>query len=155
MGFRIIGLQSDQFSHLIARDDATLAQFDAERHHISMEHVAPCRITLDDVPKGETAVLVSYEHQGAQTPYRQSGPIYLSEAGAQHWDKVDEIPPAMKRRTLSVRGFDGTGNMIEAEVVEGASLDDCINTFFVNQSVAEIHIHYARRGCFGARAVRA
>lgn len=155
MTFRIFGLQPDNFSHLMGKDEAILALYGAERHVITEPHSAPCRITLDDADCGDTVILVSHAHQTASTPYRQSGPIFLRENSNQLWDQIDKVPPALARRTLSVRGYDAQGNMIEADIAEGVALAQILTGFFTNSHVAEVHIHFARRGCFAAKAVRA
>jgi Protein of unknown function (DUF1203) len=155
MSFRIFGLQSEQYEHLVGKNDAVLAQYGAERHNVTQPNSAPCRVILDDAKVGETVILVSHPHQEASTPYRQNGPIFVSESAQAHWDKIDEVPPALARRTLSVRGYDVQGNIIEADVVEGALLPDLLTEFFEKPLVAEVHIHFARRGCFAAKAVRA
>jgi hypothetical protein len=71
------------------------------------------------------------------------------------FDGVDIVPPALARRTLSLRGFDGAHMMIEADLAEGANAAELIERFLANPSVAYIHAHYARRGCFAARIDRA
>lgn len=65
------------------------------------------------------------------------------------------MPPALARRTLSLRGFDANDMMIEAELTEGAEAAALIERFFTNPNVAYIHAHYARRGCFAALIERA
>ncbi len=62
----------------------------------------------------------------------------------------DAIPPALARRTLSLRGFDAEHMMIEADLTEGSGVGALIERFFANPSVAYIHAHYARRGCYAA-----
>jgi Protein of unknown function (DUF1203) len=153
--FRIIGLEAAQFQHLIGQDQETLGRHRAERHLVTDANSAPCRITLDDVAVGETVILLSHFHQPAATPYQQSGPIFVSETASSVWSKVDEIPPALARRTLSLRGYDKAGSMIVADIVEGANAHQMLNDFLNDHHVAEIHIHFARRGCFAAKALRA
>ena len=73
----------------------------------------------------------------------------------QRFDGVDVIPAALARRTLSLRGFDAEHMMLEADLVEGRDAAALIESFFANASVAYIHAHYAKRGCFAARIDRA
>lgn len=149
MSFRIIGLDPAPFLHLHALSDADLAAAGAQRVGVTGKHVAPCRISLDDAEIGETVLLLNHAHQPADTPYRQQGPIFIRET-EHRFDAEDVIPPALARRTLSLRGFDGAHMMIEADLVEGAEAAALIERFFANENVAYIHAHYARRGCFAA-----
>lgn len=66
----------------------------------------------------------------------------------------DVIPPALARRTLSLRGYDRGHMMIEADLTEGAQAASAIARMFANADLAYIHAHYARRGCFAARIDR-
>ena len=154
MSFRITGLDPAPFAHLHALSEAQLAAMGVQRVRVEARPAAPCRITLDDAEIGEDVLLFSYMHQPADTPYRQQGPIFIRQAQAPFAAR-DEIPPALARRTLSLRGFDSDGMMIEAEVCEGADAAAMIERFFGNEHVAYIHAHYARRGCFAARIDRA
>jgi hypothetical protein len=45
--------------------------------------------------------------------------------------------------------------MIDADVIDGAGLQAAAERFFANSEVAEVHAHYAKRGCFAARLYRA
>ena len=154
MSFRIVGLESDRFEHLHALSDEALKAHGAERVEVREKPGAPCRITLDDAEIGETVLLLSYEHQPAPTPYRQQGPIFVRRA-ASRFEAVGVVPPALARRPLSLRGYDAQGMMIEADLVDGAAAAGLIERFLANADVAEIHAHYARRGCFAARIARA
>lgn len=154
MGFRVTGLEPQCFEHLHALDEAALARLGAVRVRIEQEHAAPCRISLDDAAPGESVILLNYQHQGANTPYRQQGPIFVRET-TDRFDAAGLIPPALRRRVLSLRGFDAGHMMIEADLTEGAEAQALIARFLANEKVAYIHAHYARRGCFAARIDRA
>jgi len=154
MSFRITGLDPAPFAHFFGLTDAELAAEGVRRVRVEARHSSPCRITLDDAEIGEDVLLFSYMHQPADTPYRQQGPIFIRAAPAP-FAGDNEIPPALSRRTLSLRGYDDGGMMIEAEVCEGGDAISTIERFFANAHVAYIHAHYARRGCFAARIDRA
>jgi len=134
--------------------DEQLALGGAKRVRIEQENVAPCRVSLDDAVIGESVILLSFTHQGADTPFHQQGAIYLRETNARFVGR-DTVPPALARRTLSLRGYDVNGMMIEADLTEGAEVAALIERFFANPKVAYIHAHYARRGCFAALIERA
>jgi hypothetical protein len=153
MSFRITGLDPSSFQHLHAGSNAELAAAGAQRVRVTEKPAAPCRISLDDAEIGETVLLLNYAHQPADTPYRQQGPIFIRETQAR-FDARDTIPPALARRTLSLRAFGADHMMVDADLVEGAEAAALIERFFANSAIAYIHAHYARRGCFAALVER-
>ncbi len=153
MSYRIAGLDPAPFRTLHALPDAVLAGRGVQRIAVEHEHVAPCRISLDDAAPGESVLLLTYEHQPAPTPYRQQGPIYVRNTQAR-CESCGVIPPALARRTLSLRGFSAENMMIEADLTDGGEAAEMIERFFANPEIAYIHAHYARRGCFAARIDR-
>jgi len=114
----------------------------------------PCRVSLDDARPGETLILVNYEHQPAPTPFRASHAIFVRE-GVEAVSTVDEMPPALKRRLLSLRAFDASGMMRAADVTEGAVAGPLIERLFEDPEIAYLHAHYAKWGCYAARIDRA
>ena len=153
MSFRITGLDPSPFQHLHALSDADLAAAGAQRVRVTEKPAAPCRISLDDAEVGETVLLLNYAHQPADTPYRQQGPIFIRER--QHRFAADNaIPPALARRTLSLRAFGAAHMMVDADLIEGVDAAALIEKFFANDNVAYIQAHYARRGCFAALVER-
>jgi len=154
MSYRITGLDPAPFRELHFLSDDALAEKGVRRMRVAEKPAAPCRISLDDAEIGESVLLVNYEHQPADTPYRQQGPIFVRET-EERFDRVGVIPPALARRTLSLRGFDAEDMMVEADLVEGAEAARLIERFLANPHVAYIHAHYARRGCYAALIERA
>ena len=154
MSFRVTGLDPSLFQDLHALSDAGLNAKGVQRVRVDKKPNAPCRISLDDADIGETVLLLNYEHQPAATPYRQQGPIFVRETNAR-FEGRDVIPPALRRRPLSLRGFDADHMMIEADLVDGAEAGELVERFFANAQVAYIHAHYAKRGCYAARFDRA
>ena len=154
MSYRIIGLDPAPFRDLPFLADAALAERGVQRVRVEKKPSAPCRISLDDAEVGESVLLLNHDHQPANTPYRQQGPIFVRET-EERFERVGVIPPALARRTLSLRGFDEEDMMIEADLVEGAEAAGLIERLFANPRVAYIHAHYARRGCFAALIERA
>jgi hypothetical protein len=153
MSFRIAGLDPAPFQRLHAMSDEALAAAGVQRVRVEAKPGAPCRISLDDAEVGEEVLLLSHLHQSAGTPYRQQGPIFVRET-ERRFDARDRIPPALARRTLSLRGFDANHMMIEADVCDGADAAALIDRVFANPDVSYIHAHYARRGCFAALVER-
>ncbi len=68
---------------------------------------------------------------------------------------MGEVPDVLRIRLLSLRGFDASGMLLEADVVEGRAVEAVIERFFANPAISYIHIHNAKQGCYAGRAERA
>ena len=155
MNFQIAPLPLAPFAPLFALSDEELALRNIVRRVVDRHPGFPCRVSLEDAPIGETVLLMNYEHQPAQSPYRSSHAIFVRERAQLATPGVNEIPEVLSRRLLSVRGFDAQGLMVKADVVEGAALADAIADFFASDEVAYLHLHNAKPGCYAARVDRA
>jgi hypothetical protein len=56
---------------------------------------------------------------------------------------------------LSLRAFDASGFMVDADLADGRDLEAAIDRLFGSSATAYIHAHYAKRGCYAARIDRA
>ena len=153
--FQFIALESDQFSSLFNQSDAELADSGARRTVVDAKPGFPCRVSLEDGEVGETVILLSFPHHDVDSPYRASGPIYVRYAANTAKPAVGEVPVMFRHRLLSVRGYDASANLIQAEVVHGSQLEDAIERLFANENVVYLHLHNARPGCYNCRVVRA
>lgn len=155
MAFRVSGLDPSQFQHLFGLSDAELAVVGARRCIADTKPGFPDRIEVRDAEPGETLILLNYEHQPANTPYRSSHAIFVLENATTPLVIVDAIPEVMRVRTMSLRAFNRDGEMVSAELVDGRELEACIERLFDSPAVDYIHAHYAVRGCYAARIDRA
>lgn len=153
MNFTVSGLSPEPFLPLYGLSDGELAKRRARRVVVNGSGF-PERIEMRDAQPGETLLLVNFEHQPADTPYRSSHAVYVREGATERWSG-DHLPEVMRRRLLSLRGFSADGSMIDADVVEGRDAEPLIERLFGDPSVAYIHAHYARPGCYAARIDRA
>jgi len=154
MSFRISGLPAEPFAELFSLSDEALAERRAMRVVADSDSGFPCRISLTDARRGQTLLLVNYEHQTADTPYRSNYAIYIRE-DEQQYDRTNEVPEQLRRRLLSVRGFDERGILLDADVTQGTELEPLIDRLFENKQIAYLHVHNARPGCYAARIDRA
>lgn len=154
MDFRITGLSPDPFEPLFALDKSALAGLAAQLIVADDATGFPCRVSLAHAAPGETLVLLSFEHQGAHSPYRAAGPIFVRKAATTQFDEINLIPQPVRARLLSVRAYDVDDLIVEADVVEGKEIESLIDKFFAQGRVAYLHIHYARRGCYACRVDR-
>ncbi len=153
MNFTVSGLSPEPFVPLYGLSDGELAKRRARRVVVDGSGF-PERIEMRDAEAGETLLLVNFEHQGADTPYRSSHAVYVREGATETWSG-DHLPEVMARRLLSLRGFSADGSMVDADVVEGREAEPVIERLFGDPAVAYIHAHYAKPGCYAARIDRA
>jgi hypothetical protein len=154
MSYAVTSLPAEPFALLFRMNDEVLAARGARRVVADAPLGFPCRVSLDDARPGETLILVNYEHQPAPTPFRASHAIFVRE-GVQPVSTIDEMPPALRRRLLSLRAFDASGMMLAADVTEGAAAEALIERLFEDSEIAYLHAHYAKWGCYAARIDRA
>jgi hypothetical protein len=155
MHFRPIGLALSPFEPLFALGDDELAARGMRRVVADDKPGFPCRVTLEDAEPGERLILLAFEHQDANSPYRASGPIFVRETARQPFDAVDVVPPVLRGRQLSLRGYDRADCIVEADVIDGNAAEEAIARFFANPEVEYLHVHNAKRGCFACRIERA
>src|SRR5512146_1690018 len=155
MAFVISGLPLDEFRPLFGLSEEALAEQGVIRHRVDAKPGFPCRITPEVAEPGETVLLLNYEHQPADSPYRSRHAIFVSERARESRRAVDEVPGALRQRMLSLRAFDEGGMMVDAELVQGAELEAAIGRLFARPEAAYIHAHNAGRGCYSARIDRA
>ena len=154
MSFRITGLAVEPFVPLFALDDLQLERLGALRTIADVKPGFPCRVTLEDADPGERVLLLNYEHQSADTPYRSAHAIYVRESAVQTATAIDTIPRSLYSRMLSVRAFDAAGMMLDADLTPGAELATLIERFLIDAATAYLHVHFAKRGCYAARVDR-
>lgn len=155
MSFRICALAAEPFHALFGASTEALAAQGVQRRVVDRNPGFPCRISLRDAEPGETVLLLNYEHQPADSPYRASHAIYIREFAEQSFPAIDEIPQVLSTRLLSVRAFDAEGMMRDADVVPGDALRPLIERMLASPDVAYLHLHNAKPGCFAARVQRA
>jgi hypothetical protein len=153
-GFVIRGLDPSPFTALYGLSDTALAEQGVVRMTVDAKPGFPCRISLEDAGIGETMLLLNHEHLPVDSPYRQRHAIFVREGAAEPARFENEVPEQLAIRTLSVRAYDRDGMMTDADLVEGHELAALIVRFFADPSVAYLHAHNAKRGCFAARIDR-
>jgi len=155
MSFQISGLKFAQFAALVGLSDEQLAAHSARRLVADRHPGFPCRVSLVDAQPGERVLLVNYEHLPVASPYRARYAIYVRENAAEAHPAIDEIPPVLHDRLLSLRAFSADGMLLEADVAQGTALAGAIARLLTPAAVAYLHVHNARPGCFAARVDRA
>jgi hypothetical protein len=155
MSFRITGLPVEPFRPLFGLSDVELEARGARRFVAETKPGYPDRVELRDAEPGEAVILVNYEHQSADTPYRSRHAIFVLEAARAPYDRIGEVPDVLRPRQISLRAFDADHMMIDAELGDGSDLESLIDRLLANQQADYLHAHYAKRGCYAARIDRA
>lgn len=153
--FQLSGIDPRPLQPLFDLDDTQLAAQGAVRCVASSDHGFPCRVSLRDAAVGETVLLLPFWHQPAASPYRASGPIFVRRAAEPACLAVDEVPPYVSRRLISVRAYNHGDRIATAEVLEGTAVADWLHRQLDDRHIAYVHLHNARYGCYSCRADRA
>jgi hypothetical protein len=155
MSFRIQGLPAEHFAHLFKMSDEELKGHSAVRRVADDRNPGyPCRVSLTDSKPGEELLLINYEHLPVESPYRMRFAIFVRE-GDQTYDRINEVPDQLRKRTLAVRAFDRQGMMAGFELVEGHALEQAIEKLFRLPQAEYLHVHFAAPGCYAARVDKA
>ena len=158
MDFRISGLPADPFLPFFGMTDDELLAHGARRVITTPDMLPimpPCRVSLRDAEPGEVSILLHYPHHvSPASPYRASGPIYVREGVRETASFINHVPSQQRIRLLSVRAYDESGIMVDADVTEGSELEAAIERMFRRDDVAFLHAHNAKRGCYSCRIDR-
>jgi len=154
MNFHVLPLSSITFRHLYGMSEAELVTHDAFAYVADQKPGFPCRVELRDAEPGERLILLNYEHQGANNPYRAAHAIFVIDGAVEAVPEVNEVPAVLARRQLSVRAFDGQDMMTDAAVVDGREATASFQALLANPSNHYLQVHTAARGCYLARVER-
>jgi hypothetical protein len=154
MTFQMRGLEADTFTSLFQLSDKDLGAIGTQRVYADEADAYPCRISLTRVPVGKELLLLNHVHQPmASSPYRASGPIFVSRSATTGHYR-GELAPILRNRLLSLRAYDAAALIVDAEVADGGEAIGVIERFLGDRQVAHVDAHFARRGCFAARIER-
>lgn len=152
--FQLIGLPFEPFLPLFALSDSALSARNIKRVFAAGKPGYPCRVGLTDAEIGDELLLLPFEHQPANSPYRSSGPIFVRNHAVRANLEPGVIPDYVRTRLISVRAYDAAHLMSDAAVCAGNDVGSIIQRVFANQDVAYIHLHNANRGCFSCTVNR-
>ncbi len=155
MNFRIRGLSPEPFRALYGLSESALTERGVRRFAVTRKPGFPDRISMRDAEIGETALLLNHVTHEVATPYRTAYAIFVREGAEETFDAVGEVPPAMRARLLSLRGFAADGMLVDADVVDGTDAEGLIARLFGDERVAYIHAHNAKHGCYSGLIERA
>ncbi len=151
----VTGLPLDEFAPLFGLSDEALAERGVVRRVVDSPVGYPSRVELEDAQVGDTVLLLNYEHQPADTPFRASHAIFVNEKARATGRSVGKLPGALAVRDVSLRAFRQDGMMIEGAYTPKGEVEAGIARILANPDVAYIHAHTVGWGCYLARIDRA
>jgi Protein of unknown function (DUF1203) len=154
MTYRITGLSTEPFAHLLNASDEVLAQAGAIRVTATADKGWPCRVSLNDAAAGESLILLNHVSHDVATPYRSAYAIYVRENAVESADYVGQTPPVFDGRPIALRAFDAGGMLRDAGLALPGEADAKIRALFAADEIAYIHAHNAAHGCFSAKVER-
>jgi hypothetical protein len=155
MTFRITALDHRPFASLFEMPDDELAGHMAIRRTATTKPGFPCRVSLTDADVGDELILVNYQHQTGASPYRAAHAILVRKGVEQAQPAIDEVPALFRSRALSLRAFDNEAMIVAADLIaDGKDLGPALDRLLAVPAVSYVHIHYAKFGCYAARADR-
>ena len=154
MSFQVVPLSRDIFAALFDLPDDALAARRAVRVRADAKPGFPCRISLTDAELGDELLLVNFEHQDADSPYRSSHAVYVRPDAAEARLSPDALPPYFAGRTISLRAFDRDGMIVGAELSRGDDVAPAIEALLAAPGAAYLHAHFAKYGCYACRIDR-
>lgn len=154
MTYQIHPIDGTEFAPLFEMSDEELAAHGARRVTADSKPGFPCRVSLQDADVGDTVILTNYRHLDMNSPYEASHAVYVRKGVAASEPVVQDVPDMLASRLISVRAFDAEGMMKDADIMDGADLDDALHRFFADPQIDFVDMHFAKRGCFAARATR-
>ncbi|WP_250627816.1 DUF1203 domain-containing protein [Pinirhizobacter soli] len=155
MSYRVSGLDPAPFLHLYHLSDEALREHRAVRYVAGTTGGFPDRVELRDARPGESLLLVNYEHQPADTPYRSRHAVFVLEGATTAATFYDEIPLLFRKRMMSLRAFTTQDMLHDAKVMLGDAMEPTVQEWLADDRVAYIHAHYAGPGCYAGRIDRA
>lgn len=153
-GWQLHGLDGRRFDPLFELDGRELERIGAVRVTALDNPGFPCRVRLEDAAIGTELLLLPFEHHAVRSPYRASGPIYVSRGKVRRVLAPGEVPAYVTRRLISLRAYDARGMMLAGAVCEGAAVATELDGIFGNADVDYVHLHNARQGCYSCAARR-
>ncbi len=151
--FQVEPLSATPFLPLYGLSDAALKVAGVIARIADKTPGFPCRVSLRDAEPGERVLLMNYEHQPADSPFRASHAIFVREGVEEARLNPDELPPVFLTRMLSVRAFDGDGMIVAAQLTQGAEAGPVFDDLLAREGVQYLHAHYAAWGCYAAKII--
>jgi hypothetical protein len=155
MSFQIKALDHRAFAKYFEMSDDALAANRAVRRIATSKPGFPCRVSLADADIDDELILLNYVHQDGASPYRAAHAIFVRKGVEQARPAIGEVPDSLFARPLSLRAFSDEAMIVAADLIDGKDLAPALKRLLADPAASYVHIHYAKFGCYAARADRA
>jgi hypothetical protein len=146
--FIIVGMPYEAFAPLFGLTDAQFAETGTKRVIAQEKTGYPCRVSLWDAEVGKELLLLHYQCQPGNSPYRAFGLIDVRRHAIPRVLKLGEVPEYVTRRLISVWAYESAHMMLNAEVRDGKHVAAEIQHLFRDERIAYIHLHNAKTWLF-------
>lgn len=117
----------------------------------------PCRHCLEDMPEGETYLIVGHRPFPTPQPYAEVGPLFVHAEECPRYRESAGLPGYLKSRdAVIVRGYGQDDRIVygTGKVVPPAEVESSAASIFDDPKIAYIHVRSASNNCFQFRIER-
>lgn len=117
----------------------------------------PCRHCLNDTPKGENMLILSYRPFPSDQPYAEVGPIFLCADVCASHKPSGQLPQILTTSVdYLIKGYSSDDRIVygTGQVVTPTNLTRAAIAIFKDASVAYIHVRSARNNCYQCKIMR-
>ncbi len=119
------------------------------RVRVDDEGGSPLRCCLRDTSPGELVFLISYTPPGVAGPYAERGPVFVHASSCPGYSDVHRYPAELGHRRQIVRGYDHSGDMATAVVVDdGLSAEQELISVLGRPDIRVAHVRNVAAGCY-------
>jgi hypothetical protein len=108
----------------------------------------PLRCCLRLSRTGERVALIAYRPPGGAGPYQETGPVFVHAEPCDGYPGDAGWPPEFRRRQQVLRGYDHSGRIADALLVDGIEAERGITTLLGDPRVAMVQSRNVLYGCF-------
>ena len=111
----------------------------------------PVRCCLHDATAEEGVLLLSVQPRSADSPYAAPGPVYIHRDRCAGYEPGGNVPPILRGRTLSLRGYTDEHMIAGTAVVAGDDVEAAAQQLLAEPGTAYLFVHFAGPGCYACR----
>lgn len=115
---------------------------------ITHEGGEPLRCCLRLARAGEQIALIAYQPAGGTGPYQETGPVFVHAAVCAGYPDGAGWPPEFRGRQQVLRGYDHSGRIANAVLVDGAEAERGIALLLGDPQVAVVQSRNVLYGCY-------
>ena len=128
--------------------------------HMTAKGGEPCRDILRAALPGEKIILASYCPFKKAGPYKEYGPIYISNQALNERPNLTRFPFPVGKDTdylgniFVLRAYNLNEDIVDAELVSVDDAETVLNRFWSNSSINFVLVRFAAYGCYAFRLER-